>query len=50
MWNLKYGTDEYLQIRNIFTDIKNRHVDAKGEGERVGWTMCLGLIGANYNI
>ena len=28
--------------------LENRLMVAKGEGERVGWTGNLGLIGANY--
>ena len=34
MWNLKYDTNE--QIRNRLTDMENRLVAAKGEGEGVG--------------
>ena len=29
-------------------DLENRLVVAKGEGEGVGWTACLGLMDANY--
>ena len=28
--------------------LENRLVVAKGEGEGVGWTGCLGLIDSNY--
>ena len=30
--------------------MENRVVDAKGEGEGVGWTGNLGLADANYDI
>ena len=32
------------------TDIKNRLVVAKGEGEGLGWTGSLGLVDENYYI
>ena len=32
----------YLQNRNRFTDVENRLVVAKGEGQEVGWMACLG--------
>ena len=32
------------------TDIKNRLVVAKGEGEGLGWTGRLGLVDENYYI
>ena len=38
----------YLQKRNKLTDIEKRLVVAKGKGEGVGWTRCLGLVDANY--
>ena len=42
----------FLQDRNRLTDIENRPVVAKGEGEGegVGWMGRLGLVGANYSI
>ena len=40
----------YLQNRNKLTDIENRLVVAKGEGEGEGWTGSLGLVDANYYI
>ena len=48
IWNLKYGTNE--PIYKTETDIENRPVVAKGEGEGVGWTGSLALVGANYYI
>ena len=36
--------------RNRLTDMENRLVVAKGEGEGVGWTGSLGLVNANYYI
>ena len=33
-----------------FTDMDNRPVVAKGEGEGVGWTGSLGLVDATYYI
>ena len=36
--------------RNRLTDIENRPVVTKGEGERVGWTGSLGLVDVNYYI
>ena len=35
---------------NRLTDIENRLVVAKGEGEGVGWMGGLGLVDANYYI
>ena len=40
---------------NLFTekklmDMENRLVIAEGEGEGVGWTESLGLIGVNFYI
>ena len=51
IWNLIYGTNEPF-YRKKLTDLKNRLVVAKGEGEGVGvgWTGNLGLIDANYCI
>ena len=40
----------YQQNRNRLTDIENRLVVAKGDGEGVGWTESLGLVDANYYI
>ena len=37
-----------LSIENKITDMENRLVVAKGEGEGIGWTGNLGLIDANY--
>ena len=36
--------------KKMVTDMENRLVVAKGEGERVGWTGSLRLVGANYYI
>lgn len=33
--------------RNRLTDAGNRRVEAKGEGEGVGWTGGLGSVDAN---
>ena len=37
-----------LSIEEKIMDLENRLVVAKGEGEGVGWTACLGLMDANY--
>ena len=37
-----------LSTAKKLTDLENRHVFAKGEGEGVGWTGNLRLIDANY--
>ena len=37
-----------LSTKKKITDVENRLVVAKGEGERVGWIGNLGLIDANY--
>ena len=50
MWSLKYGTDELLYKTETLTDMENRPVVAKGEGEGVGWTGSVELVGANYYI
>ena len=47
--NLK-ETDINLQKRNRLTDVENRLVVAKREGEGVGWIGSLGLIDANHCI
>ena len=36
--------------RNRLTDMENRLVVAKGEGEGVEWTGSLGAVDANYYI
>ena len=42
MCNLKYGTKEPIyRIRNRPTDMENRLVVAKEEGEEVGWMGSL---------
>ena len=46
MWNLKYGKNEL--IYRTLTDIENRLVFSKGEGEEKEWTWSLGLVEANY--
>ena len=38
----------YLPNRNRLTNIDNRLVFAKDEGERVGHTGSFGLVDANY--
>ena len=48
MWNLKYGANEPIYKTESDSEIKNRLVVAKGEGEGVGWS--LGLVDANYYI
>ena len=51
MWNIKYGTNEPIYRNgNRLTDMENKPVIAKGEGEGVGWTGSLGLVGTNYYI
>ena len=48
MWNLKCGTSESIyKNRNRLTDMENRLVVAKGEGEGAGWAGSLGLVDAN---
>ena len=37
-----------LSTENKLMDLENRLLVAKEEGEGVGWTGNLGLIGANY--
>ena len=39
-----------LSTENKFTDLENRLVVAKGEGEGLEWTESLGLIDVNYCI
>ena len=39
-----------LSIEKKLMDLENRPVVAKGEGEGVGWTGSLALVGANYYI
>ena len=46
IWNLIYGTDEPFHRKKI-TDLENKLVVAKGEGEGVGWIGSLGLIDAD---
>ena len=49
MWNLKYDTSESIyKTENRLTDIENRLVVAKEDGEGVEWTGSLGLVDANY--
>ena len=48
MWNLKYGTNEPIYKTETDSDVENRLVVAKGEGERVGWLGSLGLTDTNY--
>ena len=51
MWNLKYGTDEPIyKSRNRLTDMENRLVVSKEEGERSGMDREFGLVDANYYI
>ena len=48
MWNLeKWYTWSYVQSRNRDTDIENKCMDKKGEGE-VGGTGRLGLTHVHY--
>ena len=35
MWNLKNNTSELIYNRNRLTDIENKFMVTKGEGERV---------------
>ena len=37
-----------LSTEKEIMDLENRLVVSKGEGEGVGWTGNLGLIGENY--
>jgi len=37
-----------LSTEKEIIDLENRHVVAKGEGERAGWIGKLGLIDAEY--
>ena len=39
-----------ISMGNKLMDLENRLMDAKGEGEAVGWTGSLVLIDANYCI
>ena len=39
-----------LSTEKKHTDLENRLVVAKGEGEGLGWTGGLGLVDANYRI
>ena len=39
-----------LSPEKEITDMENRFVVAKGEGEGAGWTGSLGSIDANYYI
>ena len=52
MWNLIYGTDEpiYIKETNSWTWRTDRLAVAQkeAEGEGVGWTGTKGLIDANY--
>ena len=50
MWDLKYGTNEPVYRTETDSDMENRTVVAKPEGEGVegGWTGSLGLIDANW--
>ena len=45
MWNLKYGTNE--PIYETETDLENRPVVAKREGEGVEWTESLEIVDAS---
>ena len=52
MLSLIFGTQYTAQINvsteKKITDLENRLVVAKREGEGIGWTGNLGLINANY--
>ena len=37
-----------LSTKKKITDMENRLVVAKGEGEGVAWTGSLGIVDANY--
>ena len=39
----------YLQSRNRDTDVENKHMDTKGEGE-MGWTVRQGLTYIHYYV
>ena len=43
-------THQNTQRRNRRRDTENGLVVAKGEGERVGWMVSLGLVDADYYI
>ena len=44
MWNLKYSTDEPIYRTETLTEMENRLVVDKDEGEEVGWMGSLGLV------
>ena len=46
--NLKYDTKELLWNRNRLSDIENRAVIVKREGDGRGWDVNLGLADVNY--
>ena len=50
MQNLKYGTNELIYKTEADSQAENRLAVAKGEGEGMGQTGCLGLVDANYSI
>ena len=51
LWNLLLAVViNSALVRNRGTDIENRLVVAKGEGEGEGWIGNLGFIDANYYI
>ena len=43
MWNLKYGSNEPIYKTNRLTDIENRLVVAKAEGEGSGMDWEFGV-------
>ena len=47
---IKYGTNKHIYKTETDSETENRFVDAKGKGEGVGWTGCVGLGDANYSI
>ena len=50
MWNLIYGMNEPIYRTETDSDVEDRLVVIKGEGEEVRWTESLGLVDANYYI
>ena len=50
MWNLKYGTDEPIYRTETDSDIENRLVIAKGEGERREEMGSLRLVDATFRM
>ena len=50
MWNLKYGTNEPIYKTETGPQTWRTDLRSLREGERVGWTGGLGLVGVNNYI